>query len=123
MKSYKELQVWIKAHEQALEIYKITMLFPKIEIYGITSQLRRSASSVAANIAEGFSRYSTKEFIQYLYQSRGSLSEAQYFLLLSRDLDYIDNLKYIKLDEKYNVLGKQLNALISSLKTKNGAKH
>ena len=116
--NFENLKIWEKSHSLALEVYKQTRNFPKHEVYGIISQLRRAASSVPANIVEGYSRRSKKEFVQFLYQARGSLDEVIYFLILSKDLKYIteDNFKSMKL--KHSVLMKMLNSFISKIKTK-----
>jgi|SRR3989304_6529010 len=120
-KKYKEpeeLPVWQKAHELTLTIYEETQSFPKSEIYGLTSQIRRSSSSIGANISEGFSRNSTKELISYLYNARGSCGETKYHLRLSKDLGYLKEDLYNKLLDGYNEVGKQLNGWITSLREK-----
>jgi four helix bundle protein len=86
MKDFKELKVWSKAHALTLFVYGVTRTFPKDEIYGLTSQLRRSAASIAANIAEGCGRRSDGELARFLQIARGSASETEYNLLLARDL-------------------------------------
>ncbi len=86
MKDFKELKVWEKAHALTLAVYQGTRCFPREEIYGLTSQLRRAASSVAANIVEGCGRRSDGEFTRFLQIARGSASELEYHLLLARDL-------------------------------------
>ncbi|PIY71570.1 four helix bundle protein [Candidatus Roizmanbacteria bacterium CG_4_10_14_0_8_um_filter_33_9] len=116
--SFKDLRVWQVAHRLTLEIYKVTNLFPDKEKFGIISQIRRSSSSVGANIVEGHSRKSTKEFIQFLFQARGSLAETVYFIILATDLGYLKKDKSDYLQQHYELLGKQLNALITSLKNK-----
>ncbi len=113
---WRELKVWEKSHELVLEIYKMTSSFPKTEIYGITSQIRRSASSVPSNIVEGQSRNTTKEYLQFLYNARGSLEETRYFLFLSKDLEYIEESEYDYLEQKYGEISKMLNGLIKKLK-------
>jgi len=112
---WKELNAWKKAHELVLEIYKITANFPKSEIFGITSQLRRSAFSVPANIVEGNSRNTTKDYIRFLYQARGSVEEARYFLYLSTDLEYLDNNEFQRLEDEYEKVSKLINGLIKSM--------
>lgn len=114
---WKELKVWEKAHELVIKIYKETAQFPKDEIYGLTSQLRRSSSSVPANIVEGQSRNTTKEYLQFLHNSRGSLEETRYHLLLSKELGYLSEEKYQSLENQYEEASKMLNSLIKSLKT------
>jgi len=103
------------AHELVLDIYKVTANFPKSEIFGITSQLRRSAFSVPANIVEGNSRNTTKDYIRFLYQARGSVEEVRYFLFLSKDLEYLDNKDLQKLEEDYEKVSKLINGLIKSM--------
>ena len=113
---WKDLNVWKKSHELVLEIYKLTSSFPKTEIYGVTSQIRRSASSIPANIVEGQSRNSTKEYLQFLYNARGSLEETRYFLFLSNDLNYIKESDYDKLEENCVETSKMLNGLVKKLR-------
>lgn len=117
-RSVGEIPVFKAAHSLTLEIYKITSLFPKDEIFGLISQLRRSSSSIPANIAEGCGRKSTKELLQFIYVARGSYSEVHYHLLLARDLKFISDATYDSLKEKYDSIGKQLNGWIRSLKQK-----
>ncbi len=88
---HKDLEVWKESMLLAKEVYFLTKGFPKEEIYGITSQIRRASVSVPSNIAEGAARSSDKEFIQFLYISLGSLSELETQLLLSRDLEFMRN--------------------------------
>lgn len=87
---WKDLIVWQKSHLFVLGIYKITEIFPEKERFGLVQQLRRSASSIVANIVEGKSRKTDKEFISFLYNSRGSLEETRYHLLLLKDFGYIN---------------------------------
>jgi len=89
-KSFKELIVWQKAHQLVLNVYKATKHFPKEEMYGLTSQLRRSSVSVAANIAEGFKKKGIADKLKYMNTAQGSLSESDYHLLLANDLEYFD---------------------------------
>lgn len=97
VKRFEDLRVWQVSHKLTLEIYRITKAFPKEELYGLVAQLRRAASSVPANIAEGYYRHTTKELIKFLYNARGSAGEVTYFLILSRDLKYISDKKNIKI--------------------------
>ena len=83
--SWKDLVVWQKAHEMVLEIYRLIRSFPKTETYALVDQIKRATYSVPANIVEGHSKNTKKEFLRYLYISRGSLEELRYFFLLSRD--------------------------------------
>jgi four helix bundle protein len=111
-----KLKAWKLAHEIVLMVYKETILFPKEEMYGITSQIRRSALSVPANIAEGRARGSTKDFLRFLRIARGSLEEMEYFLLASRDLGFLSESRYKALAVKTSELSAILNGLISSLR-------
>ena len=81
IKGFEDLEVWEGAHKLTIKIYEVTRKFPKDELYGLISQLRRSASSVAANIVEGHSRDTTKEFIKFLYNARASAAETEYLRL------------------------------------------
>jgi four helix bundle protein len=116
IKSYSELQVWQKAHELTLEVFRITEKFPRSDMFGVVSQVRRSSSSVAANIAEGFGRGTTKEFLRSLQISRGELEETRYFLHLSKDLGRISQDEFEKLNGICDSAGRLLNALGSSLR-------
>lgn len=118
MVHWRDLKVWQKAHALVLEIYKLTNSFPKEEIYGLTSQIRRSSSSVPANIVEGQSRNTTKEYIQFLYNARGSLEETRYHLFLAQDLGYIEKDPYACLEDQCEEVSKMLNSLIKSMKRK-----
>ena len=118
IKGFEDLEIWKEAHKLTVKIYETTRNFPKDELYGLISQLRRSASSVAANIAEGHSRDTTKEFIKFLYNARASAAETEYHLILSRDLGYLNVEEFGELKIRYGVLGKRINALIGSLKKK-----
>ena len=115
---WSELDVWKKAHELTLEIYKQTAKFPSEERYGLTSQLRRASSSIPANIVEGSSRNYTKEYMQFLFQARGSLEEVRYFLLLSKDLNYLKQEEHQQLEKSCEDVSKMLNGLLTSLKRK-----
>ena len=116
--NWKKLNVWRETHNLVLEIYKATSSFPKSETYGLVDQLKRAAYSVPANIVEGQSRNTTKEYLQFLYNSRGSLEEVRYFLLLSFDLKFLKENKYKELEHKYELASKMLNGLIKSLRSK-----
>lgn len=116
--TFEDLRIWQVSHRLALDIYTLTRAFTKQELYGLTSQLRRAAASVPANIVEGFYRNTTKELLLFLFNARGSAGEVIYFLVLSKDLGYIDEEQYITLKREYEDLIKSINALISSLKKK-----
>ncbi len=115
-RSYRELLVWQKAKTLAVSVYRSTEKFPRTEIYGLTSQARRAAVSVASNIAEGQSRLTSGEFRHFLGQARGSLLEVDTQLAIALDLDYLDqNEQQTLAREIYQVLG-LLNRLIESLR-------
>lgn len=121
MKNYKELLVWKKAHEMTLEIYSATHAFPKEELYGLTSQLRRSAASIGANIAEGSGRRSDNEICRFLQIARGSASEAEYHLLLAYDIKFLREEDFRRLSRDVDELQRMLTALIRSFHRKEGA--
>ena len=116
--NWKKLKVWQETHYLVLEIYKATSSFPKSETYGLVDQLKRAAYSVPANIVEGQSRNTTKEYLQFLHNARGSLEEIRYFLLLSFNLKFLKQNKYKELEQKYESASKMLNGLIKSLRSK-----
>lgn len=118
-KSFTELKVWQESHKLTLAIYKASETFPQKEVFGLTSQVRRSASSVPANITEGFERGTKKELNQFLIIARGSLAETQNHLLLARDLAYLAEVDFQKLVRHAVVVHKLLNSFISSLKPDN----
>jgi len=89
MEDFKDLKVWVKAHQLTLRIYQTTRKFPRDEIYGLTSQTRRASASIGANIAEGCGRRSDPEMKRFVQIARGSASELEYHLLLARDLQFL----------------------------------
>ncbi|MFC2124062.1 four helix bundle protein [Bacteroidota bacterium] len=118
LQSFKQLKTWRAAHNLVLSIYSNTKSFPKEEKFGLISQIRRAAVSIPANIAEGRSRYGIKEFLRFLYISRGSLEEVKYLLILSKDLGFLANDSYSQLEDQTDETGRLLNAMINSLKVK-----
>jgi len=118
LESWKELDVWQKTHALVLRVYEVTAQFPAAERYRLTDQLCRAASSVSANIVEGQSRQTTREYLQFLYNARGSLEETRYHLLLARDLQLLDTNVYTELETGYESASKMLNGLIRALKHK-----
>jgi len=114
--SYKDLRVWKQSVNLALEIYRYTQNFPKHELYGLTSQLRRAAVSVSSNIAEGKGRSSDKELILFLHHSRGSLLALETQVFIASELAYIEESQAKHLLSQVENLAKALNALINSLK-------
>lgn len=117
IKNFYDLEVWQEAHGLTLKIYKTTKTFPKEETFSITSQLRRSCSSISANIAEGFGRYHFKDKIKFYINARGSISETQNFLFLSQDLKYITKEDAEKLLSILEKLNRRLNSLINKTKS------
>lgn len=111
IRTFEDLTVWKKSHELVLEIYNLTKDFPSEEKFGLVSQMRRAAVSVAANIAEGFKRKGTKDKINFYNISQGSLSELQYYIILVKDLGY--KIKIDKLENLITDIGKMLNGLIT----------
>ena len=89
-KTFEDLVVWQKAHQFALAVYRMTQGFPRSEVYGLTSQFRRAAVSIAANIAEGFRKRGNADKLRFLNIAQGSLEESRYYLILVRDLEYGD---------------------------------
>ena len=115
MRDFKKLQVWQKSHLLTLEIYKTTTLFPKDELFGLISQMRRSSSSIPTNIAEGCGRESNIEFNRFLTIAKGSASELEYQLLLAKDLNYISIQSHDFLNDKVNEIRKMLYGYGSKL--------
>lgn len=122
MRDFTKLVVWERSHKFALEIYHISKLFPKEEVFGITSQIRRAALSILANIAEGCGKHSSKDFSRYLSIASGSASEVDYLLLFIRELKIIDDNKIDTLIKEINEIKKMLNSLHSKINTINSTK-
>jgi four helix bundle protein len=118
VKDFRDLKVWQKGHALTLEVYRVTRGFPKEELYGLTSQIRRSASSVPANIAEGAARDGDAEFKRFLTIVYASASELDYHLLLARDLNYIQQPEHEALQEKVTELRRMLHKFIQTIKTR-----
>jgi four helix bundle protein len=115
MKNFKELKVWEKAHQLTIDMYQITRAFPNEEIYGLTSQIRRAAASVPANIAEGCGRSGDAELARFLRIAMGSASELEYHLILVKDLALIDGSTCSAFIEKVIEIKKMLTAFIKQL--------
>jgi four helix bundle protein len=112
MKDFKDLSVWSKAHDLTLCVYRLTKQFPREELFGITSQMRRSASSIGANIAEGSGRRSDGELTRFLHIARGSACELEYHLLLARDLEFLAAETFAKLSGQVDEVQRMLTGLI-----------
>jgi four helix bundle protein len=115
IQSYRDLVVWKKSMAFVLDVYRCTQAFPKIETYGLTSQLRRAAVSVPSNIAEGQARRSTGEFKQFLGNARGSLTEVETQILIARDLGYLEQNQGETLLGGAAEIGRMLNGLLAVL--------
>ncbi len=110
---FTDLIVWQKAHELVMMIYKLTDAFPKKEVYSLTSQLRRAVVSITSNIAEGFGRRGSKEKSQFYYVAKGSLTELKNQLIISRDVGYLSDGKFILAESKLTGVSRLLQGLIN----------
>jgi len=117
-RGHRDLEVWNRSIKYVKRIYDVTREYPKEELYGLVSQMRRSTISIPSNIAEGSTRQSTKEYIRFLYIALGSSSELEVQLILSRDLGYISENQFNELMEEREEISKMLSGQIRSLKTK-----
>lgn len=115
MRDFKKYDIWQLSHELTLEVYKITTLFPKEEMYGLTSQIRRASSSIPTNISEGCGRNSDAEFNQFLNIALGSALETEYLLILSKDLAYLKNDVFLNMESKINVIKSKIYNLKQKL--------
>lgn len=118
MQDYRKLLVWEKAHHLTLDIYKVVESFPKYEVFGLASQMRRSAYSIPTNIAEGAGRNSDADFAYFLNVALGSSNELDYQLLLSKELGYLQKEEYIKLYTAIGEIKGMLIALTNKVRTK-----
>jgi len=114
-KKFEDLVVWQKAHRLVIRIYKLSKGFPRDELFGLTSQLRRAAVSIPANIVEGFKRAIIPEKLRYFNIAQGSLEEVRYYIILAHDLEYIDALD---LNEDLGEIGRMLEAYMKSMREK-----
>ena len=115
-KGFRKLETWQKAFGFALQVYRTTHVFPKEELYTLTQQLKHSAVSVSANIAEGYERQHRKEYIQFLAIAKGSLGEVETYLLLARELGYFHSDQYQLLEASRQEVARLLTGLIRSLR-------
>jgi len=115
MRDYRKYDVWKLGHEITLQIYALTKEFPKKEQFGIISQMRRAAYSIPSNISEGCGRESDAEFKRFLIISRGSASELEYFTVLAKDLGYLNQSSYTKVNDDVNKVKRSLNNLIQKI--------
>jgi len=117
MKDFKTLQVWHKSHAIVLRVYKVTASFPKEELYGLTSQIRRAAVSIPANLAEGCGRDTQAEYARFVHIASGFAVELEYHLLLAHDLGFIDQTTYTELDASVNEVKKMLTGFAKTLQS------
>ena len=117
MKDFRDLQVWAKSHALTLTVYRATSSFPKEELYGLTSQMRRSSASIPANIAEGCGRSGNGEFHRFLQISTGSASELEYHILLARDLGFLAQGDFESLTGQVQEVKKMLAGLIKRVES------
>ena len=114
--SYRDLRIWQEAIDLALTVYRMTTSFPKHELYGLTSQMRRAAVSIPSNIAEGKGRGSDRDFGRFLFQARGSLLELQTQVLIAHGLKYLTEEQTTSLTDETDALGRGLNGLIQAVR-------
>ena len=115
-KQFTELIVWQKAHQFVLDVYKLTKGFPKEELFGLTSQFRRAAVSIPANIAEGYRKRGKNDKVRFFNISEGSLEECKYYLMLSKDLGYVNDINLINSAEEISkLLNAYSKAILSSV--------
>jgi len=113
--NFQDLRIWQKGIEVVKDIYMLTKKFPKEELYGLTSQIRRSAISIPSNIAEGFRRYHNKEYRQFLYIALGSCAELETQIIIANELDYIDETNKTEIIEKIKYICRMTVKLINKL--------
>jgi len=115
IKSFKDLNIWMRSIKIVKEIYQISKLFPKEEVYGLTNQVRRSAISIPSNIAEGFARFHNKEYRQFLFISLGSCAELSTQMIIALHLGYVENKKADQLLNEIDEISKMTMSLIKKL--------
>jgi four helix bundle protein len=116
LQSFRNLKVWEKAHQLTLGVYRLSRSFPRDEIYGLTSQMRRSSASIGANIAEGSCRKGDAEFGRFLHIAMGSASELEYHLLLANDLGMLTKADYQRLSTETVEVKRMLASLLQKLR-------
>lgn len=116
MSDFKELNVWQKSHELSVKVYKTTLSFPKEEVYGLTSQIRRACFSISANIAEGCGRGSKADFARFLQIAIGSASELEYYFILCNEIGLLSATNYKELSGNLNEIKRMLISLIQKIK-------
>src|SRR5437868_7308226 len=117
MRNFKELRVWEEAHKLTVQLYQETEDFPRKEMFGLTSQIRRAAASIGANLAEGCGRQSEGEFSRFIQIAMGSASELEYHLLLSRDLEFLTKSAYERAQTQLTRVRKMLSSLLKTVQS------
>lgn len=117
-RNFRKIIAWQEADNLVIEIYKLTEIFPREEQFGLTSQLRRAAVSVPANIAEGSGRNTLKDFLRFLYNAQGSLSEVEYYLHIANRLEFLDSETFCIIEGHRAKTGRLLNGFIKSIHNK-----
>ena len=120
MRNHRDLKVWCRAYSLSLDLYRLSRGFPKEELYGLTSQLRRAAISIGANLAEGCGRRTNAEMARFIRIAMGSASELDHHLLLCKDLGFLEDPKYKRLLEELNEIRKMLTGLLDSVESELG---
>ncbi|MFH0908139.1 MAG: four helix bundle protein [bacterium] len=120
MRNYKKIRTWQMADDLTVGIYELSAIFPKSEVYGLTSQLRRASYSVPANIAEGAALDSKRHYLHFLYIARGSLAETEYFVHLAQRLGYLSKEDQERMQEQINGVFSTLHGLITAVEQENG---
>lgn len=113
IKTFKDLMVWQEGHKLVIMVYKLTQKFPKSELFGLVSQMRRAVISITSNIAEGFGRRTYKDRMQFYYMSQGSLTELKNPLLVAKDIGYTNNVEYLEIEKQADQTHRLLQGLIS----------
>jgi|SRR5947209_6188422 len=117
MRNYRELQVWHKAHKLTLDLYRLSREFPREELYGLSSQMRRAAVSIGANLAEGCGRRTSSELARFVRIAMGSASELDYRLLLARDLGFMNDADNTRMTSDLTEVRKMLTSFLNSVET------
>ncbi|MES2795688.1 MAG: four helix bundle protein [Bacteroidota bacterium] len=115
MRNFQELSIWVKSHELTLKIYLLTKLYPKDELFGLVSQMRRSSTSIPTNIAEGCGRNTNPDFKRFLTIATGSVSELEYQCILSKDLNYISNETFVNLQSEIIEIRKMIFSFMNKV--------
>ena len=119
MKDFHDIKIWQRSHNLVLKIYRVTRLFPREEIYGLTSQIRRAAASIPTNIAEGCGRNTDPELARFMEIASGSASELDYLLLLAKDIGFLEEASYIELSAELTEIRKMLTTFIKTVRRTN----